>query len=137
MKFFRQVELMWVFWFLLLLGRLFTIYSMPLSSQTLPTACCFFVVLFIFLFLFTLRLSVALFLVFFTMENFRHIQKQRTQYNELPFIHHLASIGINSQLVFFPLYSLLPSHPTPGYFRVNSSYCIISLLNISGYISIR
>lgn len=106
MKFFRWVELVWVFSFLLLLRRLFTVYSMLLPSQTLLTAYCFFVVLFLFLFLFTMRLSVAFFLLFFIMENLKHIQ-----YNELPFIQHPASIVINSELIFFSLSSLPTSFP--------------------------
>ena len=84
---------------------------MLLPSQTLLIAYCFFVVLFIFLFLFTMRLSVAFFLIFFIMENLKHIQKQRTQYNELPFIQHPVSIVPNSELVFFSLSSLPTSFP--------------------------
>lgn len=56
--------------------------------------------------------------LFFIMENCKHIQKQSAYDNEPPFIRHPASIIIKSQLVFFYVLFLLPSHPIHNYFII-------------------
>lgn len=121
MKFFRWVELVCVFWFLLLLKMLCSLFH---ASAFLDTAYCLllFVVLFIFFVSLHYEAVSCFFSFIFHYGKSKHIQVGKHSIIELPFIQHPASIVINSRacLFLYPLYPL-PFHPAPSYFRVNSS----------------